>query len=477
MKKVFLYSVVTALTAFASVSCDLITPGDIINPNVDEESYLTTSDIMGPWRNGLERDFATTVGKFAELTELISDNYFNNYTMSSKVFDRPQITYSDVDVTTLQSKIAQLRETAEYGINEVAPADELTTDEDIYTLKYIRAYSFWLAGEYFVGLPQSVLGSVQTWQANLNSAIEEYETLLSDYSSLIDNQAKATINLIIARSYYRLGDKTNAVDYAKKSLSYSDDFVTYVYFDGLNSVSNMIQSYTSNTYFQPLPRLDFLDPKYSYTGTDTTEQRPIAYAKAEEAYLILAEAEACTAGGDAVGYISDLLDLVATRPTFTINDGTETRGEGTDYIYPNSDEYKVAASASDDLRSGLVLTRNSESPYVTVPYISGTSVDMAMVNDSEDMIETIYLLRQEILFAEGRRVADLGIRMPVALDELSFNSSAADFITEQIPSFIPTDQGMDRFTLDDQTKCVVITYNMNKIISENKSSEYVVPFI
>ncbi len=473
MKKALIYSAAVASVAFASVSCDLITPGDVVNPNVDEDSYLTTADIMSPWRNGMERDFATTVGKFAELTEIISDNYFNNYTMSSKVFDRPQITYDDVDVNTLQSKVAQLRESAIYGIDKVAPADVLTTDDDIYTLKYIKAYSFWLAGEYFTGLPQSVTGTVQTWQVNLETAISEFDSILSDYSSIIDDEAKAGINLIIARSYYRLGQKDSAVEYAKASLALSDDFVAYVYFDGINGVTNMIQSYSgNNNYFQPLPRLDFLDPKYIYTD-DSTEQRPIAYAKAEEAYLILAEAEACTEGGDAESYIEDLLDLVASRPTYTINDGLETRAEG---AYPNDAAYKVAASSSDDLRTGLVLTRSAESPTVTVPYISGTSVDESMVGSTDDMIETIYLLRQEILFAEGRRVADLGIRIPVAIDELSFNSSAADFIEAQIPSFIPTDQGMDKFTLDADKKEVVITYNMNQIISDNQTSEYVVPF-
>src|SRR3712207_8063255 len=44
---------------------------------------------------------------------------------------------------------------------------------------------------------------------------------------------------------------------------------------------------------------------------------------------------------------------------------------------------------------------------ISVPYISGTSVDEAMINRCTTVDETlqlIYLMRQEIFMAEGRRV-------------------------------------------------------------------------
>lgn len=34
---------------------------------------------------------------FVELMEILSDNYFNNYTRSSKVFDIPRLLYTDAD--------------------------------------------------------------------------------------------------------------------------------------------------------------------------------------------------------------------------------------------------------------------------------------------------------------------------------------------------------------------------------------------
>ena len=70
----------------------------------------------------------------------------------------------------------------------------------------------------------------------------------------------------------------------------------------------------------------------------------------------------------------------------------------------------------------------------------------------------------------------MGIRLPVCEVEAASNPSAAGYIDAVIPPFIPLDQGMDDFAMDEDTKEVTIKYNMNRIIVENKSSEYVAPF-
>ena len=56
------------------------------------------------------------------------------------------------------------------------------------------------------------------------------------------------------------------------------------------------------------------------------------------------------------------------------------------------------------------------------------------------------------------------------------NAQAGDYINAQIPSFIPLNQDMDAFTMDKQNMTVVMKYDMNKVIVENKNSEYVAPF-
>ena len=256
------------------------------------------------------------------------------------------------------------------------------------------------------------------------------------------------------------------------------DFVRQVEFDGDNAVNNPIQEAVWGTWFQPLPRLDFLDPKYFQLSA--TEQRPINIAKAEENYLILAEA--CLAAMDEAGakdYMRQLLVLVQSRPVQDgINDQLEGRFNGGFKHYPDSPEYRVAASEGEPFREGLVLDRRKPA-LISIPYISGTSVTDEMIDNASGIdgtLELLYLMRQEIFFAEGRRVADLGIRMPVCEVEAANTPSAAGYIDAVIPPFIPLNQGMDDFTMDEDAKEVTITYNMNRIIVENKSSEYVAPF-
>lgn len=468
------YILIASLACVCS-SCELLQPNEIINPNVDEDTFLKTPNAMSTWVNGANRSFATIIGSYVELTEILSDNYFNNYSQSSKVFDFPTILYTDIDVTNLQRHVGTLRETAIQGLEVVAKADATTTDEQRYNLYYIKGYSYLLAGEYFRALPVENGGEVKGWKENLNLAISTFTEALKFTS---DTDETAFINTLIARAYYRLGDKVNAVKYASNVLTLSTDFTKQVTFDGENNVISSIQGYIYGTNFQPLPRLDFLDPKYFQTKAK--EARPICIAKAEEPYLILAEA--ALADNDvsgAKGFLKTLLTLVSNRPVATdINDQLEGRYNGGYKEYPNSSEYRVAASSEDEFRSGLVLDR--QSPHlISVPYISGTSVTEEMIDAPttvDGLLEVLYLMRQEIFMAEGRRAADLGIRFPVCETEAANIPSAAEYTTAQIPSFIPLNQDMDAFEMDKEAKTVVIKYNMNRIIVQNKSSEYVAPF-
>lgn len=466
-------AIVCLLAGFSS--CQLLQPDDIINPNVDEDTFIKAPNAMQNWVNGSNKSFATSISSFVEFTELLSDNYFNNYTQSSKVFDIPRILFTDVDVTSLQRYIGTFRESANYGLDVVAKADATTTEDQLFNLYYIKGYSFLLAGESFLALPVEVGGEVKDWKTNLNLAIETFNEAIKHTS---DTDNKAFINTLLARAYYKLGDKTNATAYANAALAISKTFVKSVEFDGKNAVNSSIQGFVYGTNFQPLPRLDFLDPKYFQLTA--LEQRPICIAKAEEPYLILAEAFLSENNlAQAKQTMKDLLALVQVRPIQTgINDQLEGRYNGGFKVYPNSSEYVVAASPSDPFRSHLVLDR--QVPHlISIPYISGTSVDENMINNAttvDSLLELLYLMRQEIFFAEGRRASDLGIRLPVCEIEAANTPSAAPYIEAQIPSFIPLEQGMDAFDIDEIAKTVVIKYNMNKVIVTNKTSEYVMPF-
>ncbi len=469
------YIILSAFACLSLSSCDLLLPGNIVNPNVSDDTFLESDNAMQAWVNGANRSFAVAMGNYCMLMEILSDNYFNNYSRSSQVFDIPRILYTDTDVADLQRYVGMLRETADYGIGPVADADPATTQEDLFNLYYIKAFSFILGGEHFSGLPDIEGGEIKTWREYLHTALEVLDRTL-EYAGT--DEEKALVHTLKARVYYRLGDRENASAEASVALGLSSDFVRQVEFDGDNAVNNPIQEAVWGTWFQPLPRLDFLDPKYFQLSA--TEQRPINIAKAEENYLILAEASlAAMDEAGAKDYMRQLLALVKSRPVQDgINDQLEGRFNGGFKHYPDSPEYRVAASAGEPFREGLVLDRRKPA-LISIPYISGTSVTDEMIDNASGIdgtLELLYLMRQEIFFAEGRRAADLGIRLPVCEVEAANNPSAAGYIDAVIPPFIPLNQGMDDFTMDEAAKEVTITYNMNRIIVENKSSECVAPF-
>ena len=190
-------SILLAFAITSLASCDLIQPGDIINPNVDDETFIKSPNSMSTWVNGTNSKMASTVGTFVELTEILSDDYFNNYSQSSKVFDYPTILYTDQDVTNMQRGIGTLREMASKGIETISKADNTTTDAQLFNLYYIKGYSYLLSGENFVGLPTEEGGEIKDWKENLNLAIK---TFTESLTLAQDDNAKAFINTLIARA-------------------------------------------------------------------------------------------------------------------------------------------------------------------------------------------------------------------------------------------------------------------------------------
>ena len=455
-------------------SCSLIEPGDTVSPNVTDNDFLEQPNAMQTWVNGVEKSLATTMGYYAQLMEILSDNYYNNYTRSNRDFDAPNIKTNDEDVKQLQRYVATLREAADYAFNTVAKHDKHMTNDERLTLYTAKTMSHMLAGEFFTGLPDKDGGVVVDWKTHLDEAAACADSALLYAAS---DSAKAFLHTLKARAYYRLGNADKAVEEAKASLDLAPEYYRQVYFDGANNVNNVAQEAIWGTWFQPLPRLDFLDPKY--VQRTSTYQSPVTIAKAEEDRLIIAEALVCANRLDeARDEMKSLLELVAKRPILhDVNDHLEGRFNGGSRHYPNGRDYRVAASPADSLRSGLVLDRRQP---VDIPLISGTSVSKSMVeaaHSQDEVLELVYLLRQEIFFGEGRRPADLGSRMPVCDVEVANMKHPGDSDKPVSPPFIPLEGGMDDFTLDEGSHTVVIKYNMNRIIVENKLSEYVVPFL
>src|SRR5690606_4335029 len=209
----------------------------------------------------------------------------------------------------------------------------------------------------------------------------------------------------------------------------------------------------------------------------TTRGAPIAVSKAEEMHLILAEAAmAANDYAAAAAHVADAIRLAGTRPTASFVDNDE-RANGDLTQRPNTSDILVAAEPGAPLRPGLVRTRPGT---VIVPTVSGSSLDADSVEALAAPLEVrhaFWLTRQEILFLEGRRVSDLGIRLPVIQRETDTNAAIAEGDPETqivLPDYIP--RGMDNFDprdpYADGTDEVTVDFDMNRILAEEGVSAF-----
>jgi hypothetical protein len=463
----------------AAGGCDSFTPTEVRNPNVTDKEFLGTPAAGISWLRGTERQFLITLNAVVLNAEIISDNYYNNFTTNNQLFDAPNVLYLDPEVTSIQNNIARLRTMASFGLDSVFPRDSLVTANNRAEALFYRGVAALFAGEGFVALPAVANGEVVSWDAQLRSAIEDFtqaRTLTTDAA------ARNSYTLALARAHYRLGNRAQAVTESNALLTANPTFIRNAVFDPVNGPNNTMQGVlTSNVNnLQPLPRLDFLDPKYPNRGP--TVQSPIAFLKSEEAHLILAEAalaENNVAG--ARDRLRTLLTLVQSRATELVDSRVQLRGRaGGKTVYPNTAEHTVAFAPGTPLLPGFVLTRSA--PTVRVPVISGTSVTLPRIDaitTVEDGLYVVYLMRQEIFLAEGRRQADLGIRMPVAQTEILANPRTRDgepYTRAQVGTFIPLAFEMDAFTYDQAARTAVIRHDMNRVLVTNRTSPFVLPF-
>ncbi len=474
MKHIFL---LFALMLLILPACELT---EVENPNVTNNKFLDAPQAMSSWLVGVRRQMANTINPIVELTELTSDNYFNNRTLSSKVFDLPQIVSEDVDVLRLQTEIHRLRRMAEYGLNEVAPNDANTTNNNRAELHFYRGVAHLYSGEYFVALPAENVGRALSSNEHYALAIADFEQVLGLSSQPI---FRTTARLALARIFYHQGDINKALNEAEVVIQDAPELNFTANFDGINGITNLMQFFlydSSNDEFAPLPRLDFLDPKYFSVGNPTQDQKPISIFKGEEAFFIKAEAQ--IAQGNISGAQQTLKNLltnvIAKRPVVMVNDSRERRGGGNRNDYPVTADVVVRFSANEPPVAGLVLDRKAGN--IPVYRVSGTHItanDIDAANTENAILELLYLMRQEVFIAEGRRVVDLGIKYPVAFNEAAGNPNVTSVHQQaQIPTFIPRNGAMDDFTFDKENKVVTIAVNMNRVLVENKTSPFVLPF-
>lgn len=450
---------------------DVVNFTDVQNPNLSESSVVGQPNSATIWATGLERELSRTYNEILILAELGSDNYVNTQTFFNQFMDDLDIRTTDPDIRDTQNQIARVSKMALFGLEEVGPNDPEYTSEIEAEFNFFLGMSRLLAGMYFSGLPQETLGVPISADENMQSAIESFDTA-------IGLSAKPEYYLAKARAYYYLGNKAEAVAAAEDALALDDAFTRTAKYDQLNGPTNTMDDalFGRGTFddLQPLPTLDFLDPKYSRIDQDV--DAPVNYLKAEEAYLILAEANLSDGNVPAAQTnLEDLLDLIGTREIRNIDDRVEGRIQNDPGSRPDTTSVIVNG------RPDLVLDRQSGN--VDVPSVSGTSLtaaDIAGMANNDDALVLLYRTRQEVFIAEGLRFVDMGIKLVINENEIFQNDNVSDGDSSTVPVIPPFIAGiipdLDAITYDAEAGVATTVINLNEILVANKSSDQVLPF-
>ena len=484
MQRTLAYVALVLLLLSQSAGCDLLDPTGVENPGVLESDFVSFDEPVAAWLRGMNRDLAIALDEIIVPAEIASDNYTNTQTFFNQFMDRLEFDYKDIDIEQALRELAQLREEAEFGLNQAIHVDPDVTPEQVAELYFYRGLTLLMTGEYFhlapsdsAGRPLPAAEQIQLAVSALRQAIE----------TTTDEQHRVGYHIVLARAYRMLGDRANARQHAEEAIAADPDYLRFAGYDNQNGPQSDIQDalYDRATFddLQPLPRLDFLDPKF-FRGAkpfpSDDDDSDVAFIKGEEAYLILAEVQ--LAEGDltqAQETLRHLLALVAERPRTNLADVDEGRTQTRPGSRPNDPAWEVAFSPEDAFQTGLVVSREER---VAFPVVSGTHLTEADVDgleNEEEALEMLYLLRQEIFIAEGRRMIDLGLKWPVSEREVMSNPNinAGDPSTEGVvPDFLPPGAEIDAFTLDADQKQATMLHNLNRILAQNRTSGFVLPF-
>ncbi len=457
-------------------ACDFLDPTAVENPQTTSEDLLNAKNPTTSLLPGLRAEFARLMNTTAVVSEVVSDNYSIHGTGLFKEWDSPRRVTPSImngtgDATGLYWHTQELRALATFVIEDIAPNDATALAEEVAEAHYLRGMALLIASENFSGAPLVEDGPLVPAAQMLDLAIEDLNAGAS---------FGVATTAALARAYRWKGDRGAATSAAQAALGQDGDFVVLQEYDAV-SIDNTPWAFLVNRALQemqPLPRLDFLDPKY------LDREQGIAVAKAEEMHLILAEV--AMAGGDmtsAKAALRNAITMAKSRGTATFSDGDE-RLNADLTIRPRDASITVRADASSPYRAGLVRDRNGAS--ITQNVISGTSLDadsVAALTTADELWHALHLARQEILFLEGRRMADLGIRMPIMLDEIDANGTinTGDLGTNPVvPAYIPQDDEMDLYSpaspYDDggnliETQ-VTIQFDMNRVLTQNNVTPF-----
>ncbi len=421
------FTAAALLAAAAVAGCDAINPTQVNNPTTTDADLAEATNPTEALLPGLRAQFARMINAYVVATEVISDNYSVHGTGLNQTMDEPGTVTPDIFNGTGTSasgvywNVQELRALADFVIDEIAPNDAEAPPALVAEAHYYRGMAYLTMGEVFSHVPHEEDGAPQPADVALTKAVSDLQA-----GTGFGPQA----NGALARAHRLLGDAGAAASAANAVLGATPNFIFAPPYDEqfLTNTSVAFLVLRALQEMQPLPRLDFLDPKY------TERDSPIPIAKAEEMHLILAEA-ALASGNmtEAQSQLASAITLAGSRGVVSFDDIDERRNADLS-LRPRSKEIMIRADADSPYRAGLVLDRPSDD--LQIPNISGTSLSadsVSSLGSADELWHALWLARQEILFLEGRRMADLGIKLPIMLREIDQN----DNINEGDPGTVP----------------------------------------
>jgi tetratricopeptide (TPR) repeat protein len=444
-------AVIAGALLLALAGCEWADPTRVQNPQTTPEDIAAARNPTAAMLPGLRAQFARAVRATVMITEIVSDNYSNQRTgLSTELNDPydmiPDVgSYNTIGATGLYWNLQELRALSDFTIDTIAPGDATATDEGLAEAHYYRGMAYLMQGENVAAAPAARDEEPLPHTDLLRRAVADLEASLGRSPG---GEFAIRARAALARAHRALGESGQAASYANEVLGADPTFVfSQPYSTGeLENTPWIYLVSRALKEMQPLPRLDFLDPKYH------SRESPIPVAKAEEMNLILAEV--ALAGGswqEARGHIADAVALAHTRPTATFDDD-DARVNRDLSIRPRDDDMLVRADADSPFRAGLIQSRPGP---VTVYTISGTSLNADSVRTQltteMEVRHAFWLARQEILFLEGRRMHDLGIRLPMTRREIDAGPHISrDHPAAQpfVPDYVPTAGRMNNFSPD-----------------------------
>lgn len=456
------------------IGCDALT--EVTNPNPTIDDFRGAAEPTKVLVPGLRAGLARALNGVVITADLVSDNQDITFSSLTQDINDPHQVRADGPSFITQGayeRLQELRALADFVIDSVAPEDETATDAQLAEARYHRGMAYLMMGENFIGAPTAPDLEPTPWEGLLELARQDFDHAMTLSPG---TEMELRLTAALARLHLAMGNEAEARQFAAAALAMEPDFVVYqAYYAG------QIEPVFSVRVMQPLPRLDFLAPKY------VSFSSPVPVGKAEGMHLILAEA--AMANGDyaeGAARIAEAVRIAKARPTGQFN-SLDERKHNDLTVRPRNAEILVRADADSPLRAGLV----QNTPGLrTVYQVSGTSLDadsVAALTDPYEVRHALWLARQEMFFLEGRRVHDLGVRMPVTQREIDTSPAIewGDPVTEvQVPSFIPNDYGIiDGFTprspyadplRGDQltTDEVTMLLDLNRVLAEQRVSRF-----